>query len=159
MIGGQAGVELTVAEAQVLADAGVDLNTVAQTDPLGATAALFAAIIETGLTTEKAARRLGLRQNRVRQMIARRNLYSVLLDNRRYIPLFQFERDGGLIPNITRVNEALPDDLHPVDVYDWYTRADPDLFVEDDIDAPMSPLAWLRNGRDVEEVLTLARRL
>ena len=159
MIDGQTGAELTVLETQVLTDAGVDLNTEARTDPLGATAALFASIIGTGLTTDEAARRLDLRQNCVRQMIARRTLYSGLLDNRRYIPLFQFEAGGGLIPNITEVNAALPDDLHPVDVYDWYTRADPDLFVGDDIDAPMSPLAWLRNGGDVESVLTLARRL
>ena len=159
MIDGQTGAELTVMETQVLMDAGVDLNTEAQTDPLGATAALFAAIIETGLTVDEAARRLGLRLNRVRQMIAGRTLYSVLLDSGRYIPLFQFEEGGGMIPNIAKVNAALPDDLHPVDVYDWYTKADPDLFVGDDIDAPMSPLAWLRNGGDVESVLQLARRL
>lgn len=159
MLYGHTGTELTEAERQVLIDAGVDVNAEPQADSLAETAALYAAIIETSLTTEEAAKRLSMRQNHVRQMIARRTLYSVLLDNRRYIPLFQFERHGGLIPNITRVNAALPDDLHPVDVHDWYTKPDPDLFVGDDVDAPMSPMAWLGSGGDVKSVLVLVRRL
>ncbi|MCE2424226.1 MAG: helix-turn-helix domain-containing protein [Pseudomonadales bacterium] len=156
---GETDTELTVAERQVLIDAGVDLNAEPREDPLAATAALFAAIIETSVTTDEAAKRLDMRQNRVRQMIARGTLYSVLLDNRRYIPLFQFEKNGGLMPNITKVNAALPGDLHPVDVYDWYTKPDPDLFVGDDIGASMSPLAWLGSGGDVKSVLVLVRRL
>ena len=166
MLYGETGTELTVAERQVLIDAGVDLNAEPRVDPLAATAALFAAIIETSVTTDEAAKRLDMRQNRVRQMIARGTLYSVLLDNRRYIPLFQFEKPlgqfeqkDGLIPNITKVNAALPGDLHPVDVYDWYTKPDPDLFVGDDIGASMSPLAWLGSGGDVKSVLVLVRRL
>ena len=159
---GETGTELSVAERQVLIDAGVDLNAKPRVDPLAATAALFAAIIETSLTTDEAATRLDMRQNRVRQMIARGTLYSVLLDNRRYIPLFQFEpseHKAGLIPNITTVNAALPGDLHPVDVYDWYTKPDPDLFVGDNIDAPLSPLAWLGSGGDVKSLMVLVRRL
>ena len=156
---GETGTELSVAERQVLIDAGVNLNAEPHGDRLAATVALFAAIIETSLTTDEAAKRLDMRQNRVRQMIARGTLYSVLLDSRRYIPLFQFERKGGLIPNITRVNAALPGDLHPVDVYDWYTKPDPDRFVGDDIDAPLSPLAWLGSGGDVKSVMVLVRRL
>ena len=159
MLYGETSTELTATERQVLIDAGVDLNAKLRTDPLAATAALYAAIIETSLTTDEAAKRLDMRQNRVRQMIARRTLYSVLLDSRRYIPLFQFEQEGGLIPNITKVNATLPGDLHPVDVYDWYTQPDPDLFVGDHIDAPMSPLAWLGSGGDVKSVLVLVRRL
>ena len=159
MLYGQTSAELTVAERQVLIDAGVDLDARPRTDPLAASAALYAAIVETSLSTGEAAKRLGMRQNRVRQMMARRTLYSVLLDNRRYIPLFQFQHDGGLVPNITKVNAALPGDLHPVDVHDWYTKPDPDLFVADAIDAPMSPLAWLGSGGDVRSVLVLVRRL
>ncbi len=159
MLYGETGTELTVAERQVLTDAGVDLNAEPREDPLAMTAALFAAIIETSVTTDEAANRLDMRQSRVRQMIARGTLYSVLLDNRRYIPLFQFEKNGGLIPNITKVNAALPGDLHAVDVYDWYTKPDPDLFVGDDIGASVSPLAWLGSGGDIKSVLVLVRRL
>ena len=91
-------------------------------------------------------------------MIARRTLYSILLDNRRYIPVFQFERDGSLVPNITKVNAAFSPDLHPVEVFAWYTEPDPDLFLGDDIDTCVSPLAWLRNGGPVQKLAMLARR-
>lgn len=159
MLYGETTTELSVGERQVLVEAGVDLDAEPRSDPLAATAALFAAIIDASLTTAKAAERLSMPKSRIRQMIARRTLYSVLLDNRRYIPLFQFVKDGGLIHNITKTNAVLPGDLHPVDVYDWYTRPDPDLFVGGDVEATMSPLAWLGSGGDVKSVLRLVRRL
>lgn len=159
MLYGETTTELSVDERQVLVDAGVDLNAPPRSNPLAATAALHAAIIDTSLTTNQAAKRMSMPVDRVRQMIARRTLYSVQLDNRRYIPLFQFDKVGGLVGNITKVNVALPVDLHPVDVYDWYTKPDPDLFAGDDVDEPMSPLAWLGCGGEVKSVLVLVRRL
>ena len=159
MLYGESSGELTAAERQVLIDGGVDLGAEPQSDPLAATAAQYAAIIDTSLNTGNAAKRLKVPDNRIRQMIARRTLYSILLNNRRYIPIFQFEKEGGLVPNITKVNAALPDELHPIDVYDWYTRPDPDLFIGDDVDARVSPLAWLQSGGNVELVVMLARRL
>ena len=159
MLYGESSGELTAAERQVLIDGGVDLDAEPQSDPLAATAAQYAAIIDTSLNTGNAAKRLKVPDNRIRQMIARRTLYSILLNNRRYIPIFQFEKEGGLVPNITKVNATLPDELHPIDVYDWYTRPDPDLFIGDDVDARVSPLAWLQSGGNVELVVMLARRL
>lgn len=159
MLYGETTSELSVGERHVLIDAGVDLNAIPRSDPLAATVLLYAAIIDTSLTTNAAAERMGMPPDRVRQMIAGRTLYSVLVENRRYIPLFQFDKPGGLIPNITEVNAALPVDLHPVDVYDWYTKPDPNLFAGDDVDEPMSPLAWLGTGGDVKSVLVLARQL
>lgn len=151
--------ELSVGERRVLIDAGVDLNAPPRSDPLAATAELHAAIIDTSLTTNQAAERMSMPLDRLRQMIVRRTLYSVVLDNRRYIPLFQFDKVGGLVRNITKVNAALPVDLHPVDVFDWYTKPDPDLFAGDDVDEPMSPLAWLGCGGDIRSVMVLVRRL
>ena len=91
-------------------------------------------------------------------MIARRTLYSILLDNRRYVPIFQFEKDGGLLPNITKVNVALNADLHPVEVFEWYTQPDPDLFINNDVAQTVSPIAWLSSGGDLRKVVTLAKR-
>jgi hypothetical protein len=123
------------------------------------TAVQYAAIIESSLTTKEAATRMAIPESQVRQMIARRTLYSILLNNRRYIPIFQFEKDGPLVANITKVNAALSPDLHPVEVYDWFTQPDSDLFVGDDVDATMSPLSWLRSGGDVKKLVMLGRRL
>lgn len=151
--------ELTAEEQAVLREGGVNLDAIPGRDPLAETAIQYAAIIDSSLTTREAAERLGIRESQVRQMIARRTLYSILLNNRRYIPIFQFEKGGSLVANITKVNAALNSDLHPVEVYDWYTQANPDLFVGDDIDATMNPLSWLRGGGDVKRLVTLARRL
>ena len=160
MLYGEPSGELTNAEHQILIGGGVNLHAKPMGDPLASTAAEYAAIIDTSLTTGQAAMRLKAPENRVRQMIARRTLYSILLDSRRYIPVFQFmQEDGGLIPNITKVNAALPDDLHPIDVYDWYTQVDPDLFIGNDVDACLSPLAWLRSGGNIKPVVRLVRRL
>ena len=128
-------------------------------DPIARTALHYAAIVKTSLTTGEVARRLGIPENQVRQMIARGTLYSFLLNNRRLIPIFQFEPTGPLVANITKVNAALSPDLHPVEVQEWYAQADPDLFAGSDIEAVMSPLAWLRSGGAVKKVAMLARRL
>jgi hypothetical protein len=150
--------ELTAEEQRVLKESGVDLTTVVNQDPVAETAVQFAAIIESSLTIKEAALRMEKPESQVRQMIARRTLYSVLLDNRRYIPLFQFKKDGGLLPNITKVNAALSDDLHPVEVFEWYTQPDPDLYLGDTIEQTVSPIAWLLAGGDHQTLVTLAKR-
>lgn len=171
MLYGEPSRELTEAEREVLIEGGVRLNAEPEGDPLAATTAQFAALVSTSLTTKEAALRLGMPESRVRQMIARRTLYSVLLDNRRHIPAFQFAQrrstretgpsrspaDGSLVPNIAKVNAALPEDLHPVEVQAWYTQPHADLFIGDDVDARISPLDWLRSGGDVNKVAQLAR--
>ncbi|MDE0061316.1 MAG: helix-turn-helix domain-containing protein [Gammaproteobacteria bacterium] len=151
--------ELTEHEQAVLRDGGVDLYAVTERDPIAETALQYAAIVKTSLTTGEVARRLGMPENQVRQMIARGTLYSFLLNNRRLIPIFQFERSGPLVANITKVNAALSPDLHPVEVQEWYTQADPDLFAGGETEAVMSPLAWLRSGGAVKKVVALAHRL
>ena len=125
------------------------------------TAVRFAAIIESSLTIKETAKRLKKTEGVVRQMIARRTLYSVLLDNRRFIPIFQFAKDNDdeLVADITKVNVVLRPGLHPVEVFEWYTEPDAELYVNDDIDQPVSPLAWLNSGKKAKALVTLAKRL
>ena len=157
---GPASAELTVAELEVLRAGGVDLERTVTRDPFESTVVLFAALIESSLSTTEAAGLLGVAANQVRQMIARRTLYSVKLDERRYLPRFQFRRDGALVPNITRVNPSLPPDLHPVEVYEWYTLPEPDLAIDEgEARRALSPLDWLDTGGSPARVTALARRL
>ena len=171
MLYGEPSRELTDAEREVLIEGGVRLDAKSEGDPLAATAAQFAALVSTSLTTKEAAAHLGMPESRIRQMIARCTLYSVLLDNRRHIPAFQFAQrtgsvretgpsrspaDDSLVPNIAKVNAALPEDLHPVEVLAWYTQPHADIFIGDDVDARVSPLDWLRSGGDVNKVAQLA---
>lgn len=151
--------ELTESEQSVLRQGGVNLDRSTTRDLMAETAIKYAALIESGLSTKDAAIRLDIPESQVRQMISRKTLYSILLNSRRYIPLFQFEDTGTLVPNIAKVNVALPSDLHPVEVYQWYTEADLELFLGDDIDTIMSPLAWLRSGGDTKKLVTLLHRL
>ena len=157
---GRADEELTEAEREVLREGGLDLSRPPLTDPLAAPAALFAAIVASSLGVTEVAERLGVQSGQVRQMIARRTLYSIKIDDRRYVPLFQFRRSGPLMPNVTQVNAALPTDLHPVAVYDWYTRPDADLVIDEDVEGPgMTPLGWLHSGGDPAVLVAIAKRL
>ena len=159
MLYGDLSGELTEAEREVLISGGVRLDAKPASDPLAATTVQFAALVSTSLTTKEAAKRLSIPESRIRQMIARHTLYSVLLNSRRRIPTFQFAPNGGLVPNITKVNAALPEDLHPVEVQAWYTQPHVDLFLGDDVDARVSPLDWLRSGGEVNRLTQLARWL
>jgi len=152
--------ELTAAEQEVLRRGGLVLEEQPGLDPLADTAAKFAAIIESSLTSGKVGERLGFAGGRIRQMVADRTLYSILLDGRRFVPIFQFARGAKrLLPNITRVNAVLNPELHPVEVFDWYVSPNPDLFVGDDIERTVSPLDWLKAGNDPEPVVRLAKAL
>ena len=156
---GEAEAELTAEEQAILKEGGIDLDTVIVRDPLAETAVKYAAIIESSQSIKEAAASMGKAESHLRQMIARRTLYSLLLDNRRYIPVFQFTKAGALVQNIAKVNAVLRSDLHPVEVFEWYTESDSDLFVNDDEDQTVSPIVWLSNGFDVKPVVVLAKRL
>ena len=157
---GEAEEELTAAEQAVLRRGGLVLEEQPGRDPLADTAVQYAGIIDSSLSTSEAGKRLGFGAGRIRQMVADRTLYSVLLEGRRYIPMFQFvEGRKRLVPNIGRVNAALDAELHPVEVYNWYTTPNPDLFLDDDVERTVSPLDWLKAGNPVEPVVRLAERL
>jgi len=53
---------------------------------------------------------------------------------------------------------ALPTDLFPLDVVDWFVLPDSDLQLDSDT-APLSPREWLLSGRPVEAVVKLASDL
>lgn len=150
--------ELTAAEQEVLQGSGLDVQERKTPDPLLGTAAKFAAILESSLTPAQTAPKLGVSPGRLRQLVADRSLYSLSLDGHRFIPLFQFmdPRATRLVPNIGPVNQALDPTLHPVEVLNWYTTPNPDLFVPSHSDMTLSPLAWLKTGYKPEAVVHLA---
>lgn len=159
MVYEQATKGLTAQEQAVLREGGLTLEPTPGPDPLAQTMVKYAAIVTRSLSPKAVSRRLGLAPSRVRQMIADRSLYSFLIDGNRYIPDFQFETDDRLVPNLAQVNKALNPRMHPVEVYNWYHQPHVDLFLNEDIDATVSPLDWLKGGQDVERVVFLAARL
>ena len=153
------GGELTAEEQAILKAGGIDLDTELKTDPLAETAAKFAALLERSLTIKDVTKRIGKSERQVRQMIAKGTLYSIQQKNQCYIPRFQFDHSGRLLPQITRVNVALRKTLHPVSVLEWYTEPHPDLYLDDDIERTFSPVAWLSGEQDWQKVATLAKQM
>lgn len=150
---------LTAEEQAVLREGGLRLSAKSGPDPVAETVVQYAAIVNRSLSAKEASKRLGLAASRIRQMIADHSLYSFLIDNHRHVPDFQFASKGKLVPNIAQVNKVLNQQLHPVEVFDWYHRPNVDLFLDDDIEATVSPLDWLRAGQNLERVVLLASRL
>ena len=137
--------ELTRAETAMLERAGVDLDEHPdQTDPMLDYANEFAAILATSLTPSVVAQTLGVTPVRVRQMIRDRSLYAIRIEGRWQVPLYQLSSDA-LVPNIGRINQAIAE-LDPVSVQRWITTPDSDL-------EGLTPLNWLKAGRDLSAVL------
>lgn len=149
--------EMPEEEQAILRDVGFTLKgrSDPSADSLAASIVKYAALVERSLSANEASDKLGLTPSRIRQMISDQSVYSFLIGHKRHVPDFQFEGDR-LTPNIASVNRALPRELHPVAVYNWYNLPHVDLFVDGDPDKTVSPLDWLRTGRDTDRVVFLA---
>lgn len=153
---GPATEELTGPEQELLAASGVRIAEQPGTrDPLLDYATTFAALLDTSLSPAEAAVRLGVTPARIRQLITSGTLYAFRLDRNLRIPLFQF-LEHGLLPNLGRINVALSGDLDPVSVWRWYSTPDAEL---DTDGGPLSPLAWLKSGRDPGPLIAIAGQL
>lgn len=124
-------------------------------DPLAQSIADFLALIETSLSANETGKYLKLDPSRIRQRLRERTLYGFDYDGEKHLPRFQFER-RKVIPGLNEVLPALPADLNPLDVAEWFLSPNPDLEVEE-ADAPVSPRRWLLSGRPVAPVVQLAR--
>ena len=156
--------ELTVSEAEVLYEGGVELDKrrLGERDPLARMVAEYAALLQGSLTTAEAAARLGVKSSRVRQRLNSKppSIYGVRVASVWRIPGFQFIGDR-LIPGFERVAARLDPELHMVTVYRWFTRPDPDLEVDEPSGSArsLSPGEWLWRGLSPERLAELAAAL
>ena len=126
-------------------------------DPLIKSQAQYMALLEESLSAAQAAKLLGVDVSRIRQRLRERSLFGVEHEGTWRLPRFQFER-RLVIPGLAQVLKALPGDLFPLDVVDWFVLADADLQLESDA-VSLSPREWLVSGRPVEAVVAVARDL
>jgi hypothetical protein len=124
-------------------------------DPIARTAFEYAVLRATALTTQKAAKRLGVNDSRVRQRLSERALYGIKAGEEWRLPAFQFARKG-LVPGIERVFPRLPKSLNPVAVYRWFHTANPDLEEREGQGRALTPLQWLQSGNDPDVMAELA---
>lgn len=154
--------ELTAAEVEVLRRGGfaVAPRDLGVSDPLAKTTAEYAALLKGSLSTAEAAARLGVDASRIRQRLTAQppTLYGVRLEAAWVVPEFQFDGDA-LVPGIGEVVARLDPELHPVAVFNWFTRPNPDLVAESLDGRSLSPRDWLRLGLPVPPVAELAAGL
>lgn len=152
--------DLSAAEMAALRSVGAfkeDASIRADNDPLIRSQAQYMALLEESLSAADAAKLLRVDVSRIRQRLRERSLFGIEHEGTWRLPRFQFER-RLVIPGLAQILKALPTDLFPLDVVDWFVLPDPDLQLESDA-APLSPREWLLSGRPVEAVVTLARDL
>lgn len=152
--------ELTADQIALLERGGLELDRLefGLEDPIARAAFEYAALRATALTTQQAAKRLGVNDSRVRQRLAERTLYGIKSGDEWRLPAFQFARKG-LVPGIERVFPRLPRSLNPVAMHRWFQTANPDLEEKAGKGAGLTPLQWLRSGNDPDTVAELAVHL
>lgn len=158
------GVErgLSAAEAALLDAGGLPMGTSGeQRQAFERTAQIYAAIVASSLNVEHAARLLGVTGGRIRQRLLQRTLYGIKSGERRnwQLPSFQFYQ-GRVVPGLDVVLPHLSPDLHPVEVYAWFTRPHSDLVPDGRSDEQaLSPRDWLIAGYPAANVAALAAEL
>ncbi len=148
----------TAHEQAVLREGGLRLERTPGRDLVAEGAVRFAALVESSLTVDQAARRLKVTPGRVHQLLSSSELYSYRLDNKRLIPTFQFIKDK-LVPNISMVNKGLPSSMHALGIFNWYHLANPNLEIDAEDSVCITPLDWLTIGRDPKPLIELAQLL
>jgi len=124
--------------------------------PEARTASKLASLVGTALSIPDAAARLGVDPSTVRHRLAAPSVYAVRANGAFRLPLFQFnDAIDAIIPGFGEVAPALAD-LHPIDVFNWFTREHVDLEVED---RQVSPREWLLSGGDPDRLTGLLDEL
>lgn len=149
--------QLSEADASTLRHGGFDLSKRrrAEPDPIGETAARYAALLADTEDVAEVATRLGVTRARVRQRASERTLLAIREDDEWRFPRAQFS-DGAPIRGLPAVSLAFAPDLHPVAVWTFLNDPTADLPVGD---RPATPLEWLRSGGAPEPVAAIAREL
>jgi hypothetical protein len=124
-------------------------------DPLTRSITDYMALLETSYSTSEAASYLKVDASRVRQRLREHSLFGIDYDGEKRLPRFQFERKQ-VLPGIREVIAALPADLNPLDVAEWFLSSNPDLEINAQ-EMPLSPREWLLKGHAVEAVVKLAQ--
>lgn len=120
--------------------------------------AALSEIVDSALSVEEAAKRLGVSPSRVRQRLAERTLQGIKHGGAWRLPEFQFAK-RGLVPGIEVVLKALAVGVSAVAVARWFATPNPDLCTRDEDEQPLTPLGWLADGNPPQLAAALAAAL
>lgn len=151
--------ELPADAAAILGEGGLDLDPRRPNERMQSdvTAADYAALVRSSLTTRQLADLLGRNPSRIRQRIQSGALYAFQPGSEWLIPSFQVH-DGALVPGIEKVVPRLRTDLHPLKVERWFLTPNPDL-TDPAETSVWAPREWLLTGGDPSRVADLAQHL
>jgi hypothetical protein len=151
--------DLPTAETAALRRGGFTMEPAASasSSALARTLAEYAALRETSFTVAEVALRLGVDPNQVSELLNDRKLYGLQVKGAWRIPTFQLVGER-LLPGLDKVVPALPQEIHPVAVYHWFTEPNPDLTSEQG-EHQLSPREWLLAGSSPQTVAELAADL
>ena len=142
-------------EKRVLREGGFSLAPLEGVDPLIETQRRVARLLIESLTIDEASALLQISVERVLELCRGRHIYSL---NSAYgltrFPRFQFNEDG-LLPGFESVAPHILEEEYLVEVTNWFTLPNPDLYLKDDVDDTLSPRDWLLGGYDPKMVIAL----
>lgn len=144
-------------ELAFLMQAGVALDDLAPlpdgvVPPEVRTAAKLASILASALPVPEAAARLSIDASTLRHRLAVPSVYAVRANGAWKLPLFQFSDTlDAIIPGFGDLAPALVD-MHPVDVFNWFTLPHVDLEVAEH---SVSPREWLLSGGSPKRLIAL----
>lgn len=150
--------EFTEGESEALYRGGLDVSRPSGGSQLALTATRYAAMLASSLTVAEAAALLGVSDSRIRQRIGNGTLYSVRVGKERRLPRFQFA-EGVEVPGVGEVLREIAEDVYPLSVENWFTRPNPDLYLDEDEEEPVSPREWLLSGGSPEVLVPVAKEL
>ena len=153
------GPPLTTAETALLDEAGLN-EEAGGAEAFERSMIEFQLLVRSSLSLDKAAKRLGVNESRLRQRLAERTLYGIKEDGSWRLPTFQFDpKTKKLVRGIEKVLPHVRVDAHPLAVVRWFSLPHQDLVVGDDDDQPVPPLQWLAGGGNATVVAELAKEI
>lgn len=150
----QATDTITIGEAEVLAEYPSATEAEFADAVAGAVLARHR-LLAGSLTTRQAADVVGVNPSRIRQRLDDRSLWGYKHEGEWRVPAWQL-RSGGLVEGIATVNQALDEDLDPLEVEGFYHTPSPDLRLAG---TNATPLQWLEAGLDPAPVTRIAASL
>jgi hypothetical protein len=109
-------------------------------------------LVTQSLTTQAAAETLTSTAAEVERQIRSRALYGFCVDRKWRVPKFQFHH-GRVVSGLESVLPKLDRHLHPIEVVNWFTLPNTDLWIDEET---VSPIKWLQSGGDAGKVAELA---
>jgi len=109
-------------------------------------------LVAESLTPQAVAEMLASTATEVLHQLRSRTLYGFCLDRKWRVPAFQFHH-GRVVPGLESVLPKLDRKLHPIQVLNWFTFPNTDLWIDDET---VSPIEWLQSGGDAGKVAELA---